>query len=69
MPLYKELHAYVRAKLMDVYKEGIDSDGPLPAHLLGMLRILFRTHHQSCQKHQLTNINPADIITIANSFR
>ncbi|KAE8297480.1 Angiotensin-converting enzyme 2 [Larimichthys crocea] len=35
LPLYKELHAYVRAKLMEVYKEGIDSEGPLPAHLLG----------------------------------
>ncbi|KAM9860403.1 angiotensin-converting enzyme 2 [Aulostomus maculatus] len=35
LPLYKELHAYVRAKLMDVYKGHIDSQGPLPAHLLG----------------------------------
>ncbi|TNN52098.1 Angiotensin-converting enzyme 2 [Liparis tanakae] len=35
MPLYKELHAYVRAKLMGVYKGHIDSEGPLPAHLLG----------------------------------
>lgn len=36
MPLYKELHAYVRAKLMEVYPGHIESDGPLPAHLLGM---------------------------------
>uniref|UniRef100_A0A3Q2QIJ2 Angiotensin-converting enzyme n=1 Tax=Fundulus heteroclitus TaxID=8078 RepID=A0A3Q2QIJ2_FUNHE len=35
MPLYKELHAYVRAKLMEVYPGHIESDGPLPAHLLG----------------------------------
>ncbi|XP_070690202.1 angiotensin-converting enzyme 2 [Pempheris klunzingeri] len=35
LPLYKELHAYVRARLMKVYKEGIDPEGPLPAHLLG----------------------------------
>ncbi|XP_068455494.1 angiotensin-converting enzyme 2 [Clinocottus analis] len=35
MPLYKELHAYVRGKLMEVYKGHIESDGPLPAHLLG----------------------------------
>ncbi|CAK6970800.1 angiotensin-converting enzyme 2 [Scomber scombrus] len=35
MPLYKELHAYVRAKLMDVYPGHIDAEGPLPAHLLG----------------------------------
>ncbi|XP_075934093.1 angiotensin-converting enzyme 2 [Anarhichas minor] len=35
MPLYKELHAYVRATLMGVYTGHIDSEGPLPAHLLG----------------------------------
>ncbi|KAK5874195.1 hypothetical protein PBY51_019166 [Eleginops maclovinus] len=35
MPLYKELHAYVRARLMEVYKGHIDAEGPLPAHLLG----------------------------------
>ncbi|CAL1604593.1 unnamed protein product [Knipowitschia caucasica] len=35
MPLYKELHAYVRARLMEVYPGHIDPHGPLPAHLLG----------------------------------
>ncbi|XP_044209048.1 angiotensin-converting enzyme 2 [Thunnus albacares] len=35
LPLYKELHAYVRARLMEVYGGHIDSEGPLPAHLLG----------------------------------
>ncbi|XP_008290762.1 angiotensin-converting enzyme 2 [Stegastes partitus] len=35
MPLYKDLHAYVRAKLIDVYPGHIDAQGPLPAHLLG----------------------------------
>ncbi|XP_074475581.1 angiotensin-converting enzyme 2 isoform X1 [Sebastes fasciatus] len=35
LPLYKELHAYVRARLTEVYKGHIDSEGPLPAHLLG----------------------------------
>lgn len=35
MPLYKELHAYVRARLMEVYPGHIDPEGPLPAHLLG----------------------------------
>ncbi|KAM9765453.1 angiotensin-converting enzyme 2 [Menidia menidia] len=35
MPLYKELHAYVRSKLMDVYPGHIEKQGPLPAHLLG----------------------------------
>uniref|UniRef100_UPI0037E8EB63 angiotensin-converting enzyme 2 n=1 Tax=Semicossyphus pulcher TaxID=241346 RepID=UPI0037E8EB63 len=35
LPLYKELHAYVRAKLMEVYPGHLDSEGTLPAHLLG----------------------------------
>uniref|UniRef100_A0A8C6WZ25 Angiotensin-converting enzyme n=1 Tax=Neogobius melanostomus TaxID=47308 RepID=A0A8C6WZ25_9GOBI len=35
LPLYKELHAYVRAKLMEVYPGHIHPQGPLPAHLLG----------------------------------
>jgi hypothetical protein len=34
-PLYKELHAYIRRKLFQVYGEGtVDLRGPLPAHLL-----------------------------------
>lgn len=35
MPLYEELHAYVRARLIEVYPGHIDPQGPLPAHLLG----------------------------------
>ncbi|XP_055500738.1 angiotensin-converting enzyme 2 [Leucoraja erinacea] len=36
MPLYKELHAYVRAKLQDTFgPQDISSKGCLPAHLLG----------------------------------
>ncbi|XP_023257445.1 angiotensin-converting enzyme 2 [Seriola lalandi dorsalis] len=35
LPLYKELHAYVRARLIEVYPGHIDPKGPLPAHLLG----------------------------------
>ncbi|XP_072321392.1 angiotensin-converting enzyme 2 [Eucyclogobius newberryi] len=35
LPLYKELHAYVRSRLMEVYPGHIDPRGPLPAHLLG----------------------------------
>jgi len=34
-PMYKELHAYIRRKLYNVYgSEYIDLTGPLPAHLL-----------------------------------
>lgn len=37
-PLYRELHAYVRRKLIEHYPtEGIRKDGPIPAHLLGNL--------------------------------
>ncbi|XP_012675889.2 angiotensin-converting enzyme 2-like [Clupea harengus] len=35
MPLYKELHAYVRAKLQETYPGHIHPEGGLPAHLLG----------------------------------
>ncbi|XP_062845892.1 angiotensin-converting enzyme 2 [Trichomycterus rosablanca] len=35
LPLYKELHAYVRAKLQKTYPGHISSIGGLPAHLLG----------------------------------
>ncbi|XP_060715266.1 angiotensin-converting enzyme 2 [Tachysurus vachellii] len=35
LPLYKELHAYVRAKLQDTYPGHVTSNGGLPAHLLG----------------------------------
>uniref|UniRef100_A0A8C5US41 Angiotensin-converting enzyme n=1 Tax=Microcebus murinus TaxID=30608 RepID=A0A8C5US41_MICMU len=34
-PLYEHLHAYVRAKLMNVYPSHINPNGCLPAHLLG----------------------------------
>ena len=35
-PLYEELHAYVRRKLMEKYPgRGISGTGPIPAHLLG----------------------------------
>ncbi|XP_042898194.1 angiotensin-converting enzyme-like [Parasteatoda tepidariorum] len=37
-PLYRELHAYVRRKLIEKYSESyIKPDGPIPAHLLGNL--------------------------------
>ncbi|MBN3295631.1 ACE2 enzyme, partial [Amia calva] len=35
LPLYKELHAYVRGRLADVYPGHISPDGGIPAHLLG----------------------------------
>uniref|UniRef100_A0AAY4C5X9 Angiotensin-converting enzyme n=1 Tax=Denticeps clupeoides TaxID=299321 RepID=A0AAY4C5X9_9TELE len=35
LPLYTELHAYVRAKLQQAYPDHIHPEGGLPAHLLG----------------------------------
>jgi len=43
-PFYRQLHAYVRRRLMGVYRNhGLDSRGPIPAHLLGiLLTVLYR---------------------------
>ncbi|CAF1067953.1 unnamed protein product [Adineta steineri] len=35
MPLYTELHAYVRGRLCSMYPNRFDCHGPIPAHLLG----------------------------------
>lgn len=41
-PLYKQLFTYVRRKLLQRYGErNIRPDGPIPAHLLGELILLF----------------------------
>ncbi|XP_022707839.1 angiotensin-converting enzyme-like isoform X2 [Varroa jacobsoni] len=34
-PLYQQLHAYVRSKLIIMYPGKIKEDGPIPAHLVG----------------------------------
>ena len=37
-PLYEEIHAYVRAKLREVYGASVlGDDGLIPAHLLGKI--------------------------------
>ena len=35
MPLYKQLHAFVRGRLCEIYPNRFDCKGPIPAHLLG----------------------------------
>jgi peptidyl-dipeptidase A len=35
MPLYKQLHAYVRGRLCSIYPNRFDCDRSIPAHLLG----------------------------------
>ncbi len=36
LPLYKQLHAYVRRKLINFYSsQHLDSKGTIPAHILG----------------------------------
>lgn len=45
-PLYKNLHSYVRKKLVAHYgKRRVRTDGPIPAHLLG-----FWNSHQTINK-------------------
>jgi len=34
-PFYNQIHAYVRAKLRNVYPDQFTDDGLIPAHLLG----------------------------------
>jgi len=36
-PLYEELHAYVRHKLVSKFPEHVKADGSLPAHILGKI--------------------------------
>ena len=35
-PLYKQIHAYARAKLRNIYTDQFSSDGLIPAHLIGI---------------------------------
>ena len=42
LPLYQQLHAYVRTKLQQTYPNGaFPISGHIPAHLLGIFSILF----------------------------
>ncbi|CAF4070407.1 unnamed protein product, partial [Rotaria sp. Silwood1] len=34
MPLYEQLHAYVRGRLCSKYPNRFDCNGPIPAHIL-----------------------------------
>ena len=55
LPLYKQIHAYVRRKLMAKYPEAnIKSDGPIPAHLLGKPKGACKQHfvYSSCLFHR-----------------
>jgi hypothetical protein len=35
MPFYKQLHAFVRGRLCEIYPNRFNCNGPIPAHLLG----------------------------------
>jgi peptidyl-dipeptidase A len=35
MPLYQQLHAYVRGRLCEIYPNKFDCNSAIPAHLLG----------------------------------
>jgi peptidyl-dipeptidase A len=40
MPFYKQLHAYMRGRLCEIYPDRFDCDGPIPAHLLGKFSLV-----------------------------
>ena len=40
MPLYTQLHAFVRGRLCKLYPGKFDCDGPIPAHILGKFFLL-----------------------------
>ena len=40
LPLYRDLHAYVRRKLQERYPQGtFPSEGHIPAHILGQISL------------------------------
>jgi peptidyl-dipeptidase A len=43
-PLYQNIHAYVRAKLRNVYGDQFSDDGLIPAHLLGITNYISVTN-------------------------
>ena len=43
MPLYEQLHAYVRGRLCSMYPNRFNCQGPIPAHILGRFFIIFHT--------------------------
>jgi peptidyl-dipeptidase A len=43
MPLYTQLHAYVRGRLCSIYPNRFDCNGPIPAHLLGKFFLFCET--------------------------
>ena len=52
-PIYMQVHAYVRRRLVEVYGSDIvDPHGPIPAHLLGKTKIMicWKTIHVSIPK-------------------
>lgn len=51
LPLYKQLHAYVRRKLHRQYGDVIDLEGPIQAHLLG--KVCLKVHHRSWSQNLL----------------
>lgn len=41
MPLYEQLHAYVRGRLCSIYPNHFDCNGPIPEHLLGKFSLSY----------------------------
>ena len=56
-PLYKELHAYVRSKLRDVYADQFSDDGLIPAHLLGINKYKNKFNNLNSKTYNLIRNN------------
>ena len=73
-PFYEEIHAYVRAKLREVYGASIIADdGLIPAHLLGKFNILPAHNNQwnvsnSYNQHSLSETILLNYNTVGNMW-
>ncbi|GFT59410.1 angiotensin-converting enzyme [Nephila pilipes] len=83
-PLYKQIHAYVRRKLIKIYLDDVSiaSDGPIPVHLLGSItgqmwssiyHLLipypkYEEYHVIRNKMREKHMEPIDMFLMAEEF-
>ena len=48
MPLYTQLHAFVRGRSCKLYPGKFDCNGPIPAHILGKVSSLISSFSTQC---------------------
>ena len=57
LPLYQQLHTYVRKRLMNIYPADIfPESGHIPAHLLGTFFFLLKINEAEAHRSQLCGI-------------